>query len=301
MNGFKQPINLKGNQEIRVIGPRRSGKTTFMAALARSPNLGPDSPIQSVDPYDEQAETLIEMARDILEDGRELAGSDYAETTDELPNYTLLITLKPSLQNHPLAKIRGKKLMMQVSCREYAGELMKDLRNRTISHTRLNDYLTDCMSASGLLILIDGTDQKSDKEYAESLKILHKELTYRLRSNRDLTSYRIAIAFSKAEQGPVWLYRHRMQEFIDRKFPHLQDTIQKWCNNWVCQSNYFFCSAYGMKGMGDLKRPNFRARTRYSRDGVIDNPTVWRPIGLVAPLYWLQTGHDDPRLREIQD
>ena len=45
---------------------------------------------------------------------------------------------------------------------------------------------------------------------------------------------------------------------------------------------------------------------RQSRDeagtyGVIANPAVWRPFGLVAPIYWLYTGKDDRRLREIEE
>ncbi|MFM7371194.1 MAG: hypothetical protein ACKO2Z_26075, partial [Sphaerospermopsis kisseleviana] len=76
-NASNLPLDIGGNQDFRVIGPRRSGKTAFMAALARWPNAKSDSPIVSVDPYNDEAGELINIAQDILEDGKELAGTDY--------------------------------------------------------------------------------------------------------------------------------------------------------------------------------------------------------------------------------
>ncbi|MBD2345667.1 hypothetical protein [Anabaena subtropica] len=51
---------------------------------------------------------------------------------------------------------------------------------------------------------------------------------------------------------------------------------------------------------GNSPQPNFKKQFRDDGGtyGVIANPSVWRPFGLVAPIYWLSTGKDDMRLRD---
>jgi hypothetical protein len=300
MNAYNNiPIELSGSGDIRIIGPRKSGKTAFMAALARWPNASASSPIQSIAPYDESAGQLISMAKDILEDGRELAGTDYALNANDSPTYTLLITLNPSLFRHPVAKLKGKAVRLQVSCREYAGELTKDLCSN-ISSSLMENYIDDCALSGGLLLLIDGTS-KSDKEYAEAFWNLQRRLNERLRleSNR-LNSYRIAVVFTKCEQSSIWIHRNDFQKFASLKFPMTQKVLASWSDLWKCDVNYFFCSAFGTKGIPP--QPNFKL-VRKDRDGVngvIDKPAIWRPLGLIAPLYWLHTGHEDSRLRNLE-
>jgi len=299
MNTSNIPLEIQGNSEIRVIGPRHSGKTSFMAALARWPNADPNSPIQAVDPFDNETGRLIGFAKDILEDGRELAPTDYADTADNLPSYTLLITLKPNLFNHPIAGIRGRPIRIQVSCREYTGEIFSELRNIATPNARLNSYLDDCASASGLLLLLDGT-ARTDKEDAQTLETLQRELNERLSLNkRVLRDYRIAVVFSKSEQAVVWVHRKDIRKFANLRFSSTQAVLQKWSKTWGCSINYFFCSAFGTKGTPPA--PNVRVINRDigGTSAVIDRPNVWRPCGLVAPLYWLHTGQEDPRLRDI--
>ena len=69
-----QTIQLRGSGDIRVIGPRASGKTTFMAALVHWQNSDPDnSPIQSITPTDSaDTQRLQGMATDILENSQAL-------------------------------------------------------------------------------------------------------------------------------------------------------------------------------------------------------------------------------------
>jgi len=287
-----------GSQDIRVIGPRRSGKTTFMAALARWPHADPASPIQSVEPYTDEAGELISLARDILEDGKDIAGTDYSGISDDLPIYTLMITFRAALLKNPIDHLRGKPLRIQVSCREYSGELMNDLRSSIpAAMGRYRNYLDDCASASGLLFLIDGT-AASDREYAQAIAVLERELNERMSLNtRTLQDFRVAIAFTKCEQPQVRVYWDRINEFCGLKFPETYRALQRWQQNWRCSMHYFYCSAYGMKGTPP--KPNVRVgrRDQHGTYGVIDKPNVWRPLGLVAPLYWLQTGQIDPRMQ----
>lgn len=286
------PRNLPGNPEIRIIGARSAGKTTYLSALARYPNARQNSPIQSIHPFNESAAKLISMARDILENGLSLAPTR-KEEINNLPTYTFLIELKSNI-------FTRKNLRFQISLREYCGEIIKDLLHDTANHT-LRTYLDDCADASGILLLIDGTSRE-DELYAQAFTHLQIELNERLISrNRRLRNYRIAVAFTKAEQAEVWVYRHHIKEFVNLHFPQMQNTLNAWTKTWECPINHFFCSAFGMKGYPP--QPNIKALTRDSSgvSGIIANPSVWRPFGLVAPIYWLHTGKDNQKLRDIEE
>ncbi len=67
---------LQSSAVLRIIGDRTSGKTTYMASLARWPNADPDSPVQAVTAVDEGGEDLINKAQNILEQGLQLEQTD---------------------------------------------------------------------------------------------------------------------------------------------------------------------------------------------------------------------------------
>lgn len=285
--------NLPGNPEIRIIGARSAGKTTYLSALAKYPNARQDSLIQTIHPFNENAAKLISMASDILENGLSLAPTRIEIDINNVPTYTFLIELKSNI-------FTRKNLRFQISLREYCGEIIKDLLHDTANHT-LRTYLDDCADASGILLLIDGTSRE-DQLYAQAFTRLQIELNERLISrNRRLRDYRIAIAFTKAEQAEVWVYRHNIKDFINLHFPQMQSTLNAWAKIWGCPVNHFFCSAFGMKGYPP--QPNIKTLSRDSSgiSAIIANPSVWRPFGLVAPIYWLHTGKDNQKLRDIEE
>lgn len=293
---MREPVDIQGNGEIRMIGDRKSGKTTFMAALAYWPNGNPEnSPIQSVEPFDTNTAKLIEMAQDILENGQQLPPTP----PNQQPLYSLIIQLKPNFLRNPIAAVTLRNIRLQISCREYAGELLEQLSN---NNPDLKNYLDDCASASGLLVLIDGTSTsvEKDKKYDKALNNLRNELELRFKkqSNRNKNQYRIAFVFSKAETSEVWIYRNNIKQFIGLKFPKTQITLKKWLEDWKCQVAYFSCSAFGTMGKN---KPNYRD---IHSDGkgtiaVIARSEFWEPFGLVEPIYWLHTGKRDIRLRQI--
>ncbi|NJO65873.1 MAG: hypothetical protein HC836_49730 [Richelia sp. RM2_1_2] len=291
----KKSHHIIGSSDIRVIGPRASGKTAFIAALARYPNAKIDSPVISVDPHDDDSRKLIIMAQDILEKGSAFAPTPFAEDMNLLPKYTLAIELKPKFAI-------SKNTKLEITCREYSGEIIKDLRGGS-SGINLSNYLDDCANNTlGLLLLIDATSHQQEAEYAQAFEKLEIELNERLvGANKPLQNYRIAVVFSKTEQGEAWVFRHDLQQFINLRFFKTHKVLQKWAKKWGCSINYFFCSAFGTRGKP--ARPNFKMRSRDEGGtyGVIANPAVWRPFGLVAPIYWLYTGKDDQRLREIEE
>ncbi|MDJ0579203.1 hypothetical protein [Crocosphaera sp.] len=280
---------IQGSNEFRLIGARTSGKTTYLAALVHWPNAPENSPIEAVDPLDDETGRLIRYAQDILETGNQMAGSLLPLDPNEMPpSYSLSIRLQNRFG-------RGDK-RLNITCKDYPGELFEQLRGGNRPEL-LEPYLDDCAIAPGLLLMIDGTNHKEDRNYAQALTILQNELSLRLTAqDRPLNRYRIAIAFSKAEQATVWLYRNDINQFLGKKFPQTQRTITRWSRQWRCPIKYFFCSAFGMKG--NPPKPNFRETQggNGAKVGVINRPKFWRPFGLVSPIYWLHTGKEDRRL-----
>ncbi|MEH1798989.1 MAG: hypothetical protein V7L13_07425 [Nostoc sp.] len=289
------PLDLQGNGDIRIIGDRGAGKTTFMAALAYWPNGNPESsPIQSIDPFAPDTGILIEMAQNILENGQTLPPTRPGQP----PLYSFIVQLKPSFWKNPREAVVGRNLRLQVSCREYAGELVDQLRSN-LDDPILSTYLDDCATATGLLLLVDATSTY-DREFAQALTNLERELNLRLtHSNRNKRQYRIALMFSKAEQPQVWNYQNEIPNFVKLKFPKTQQALQNWRRVWGCQVSTFFSSAFGM--MGNPPQPNVRVIQNDGRgtSAVIARPKFWKPFGLVAPIYWLHTGQSDERLQQI--
>ena len=120
----------------------------------------------------------------------------------------------------------------------------------------------------------------NDIEIAHSLTVLERILNLKIYQN-DKPQYRIAVMFS-----------HFDLQFVDLKFPHTKLALQIWSNNWNCAVAYFAYSAFGM--IGDTSQANCQGRYQG-----IKNPKIWKPFGLIAPIYWLLTGRYDQTLLEL--
>jgi predicted signal transduction protein with EAL and GGDEF domain len=87
LNNLSQSSPDSGNNKsatIRVVGDRASGKTVYMAALARWPNASVNSPVQTIIPINEDGETLAAMAQNILEQGLEMPPSVISDNVMDL-------------------------------------------------------------------------------------------------------------------------------------------------------------------------------------------------------------------------
>lgn len=275
-----------------IIGPRASGKTTYLAALVFWPKAKPNSPIESVTSGTDETNELVDMAGDILQNRLNFAPTD----PDRVPLYGFSIQLKSAFlrRNQPL----------EVYCRDFAGELFEKLYIKDTN--AITSHLNEWSNAPGLLIMLDGSSPTStqDDKYATGFENLKVELESRI-NKQERKSYRLAIVFSKAEQRQVWLYRNNIPKFMNNKFNATYKSLEQWSKEWQCPINYFFCSAFGMK----IKIPDVPNRGNAevtSREGgvtrgILDNPDDWQPFGLVAPIYWLHTGKDHPQLRDTKD
>lgn len=289
---------LKNNKEtqeindesavIRVIGDRGSGKTAYMASMAYWPNANPDSPVQSIVPINDEANELIAQAQNILEQGLQLEPTDLNASVLDVKDYTLSITLKDRF-----AAFRSGMLKLNISCKDYAGEFFSDLIHQ-VGDSRLEDYLEDCLEATGILFLLDGTTYRKDSEYANGLD---KFLMALDRSDMDEKHRRIALVMTKCEQSELWINRHKPEELAKARFPQVHRKLETWSKSTGGEVSYFTTSAFGMLG-NQFPEPNSKklSRDRNGTTSVIKNPRRWRPFGLIAPIYWLCTGQHHKEL-----
>jgi len=279
------------NADIRVIGDRRAGKTVYMASLAYWPNANPDSPVQSVTPIGEAAnQDLLKYAQDILEQGLEIKGTPLNATVDEVKNYCLSILLKEQFQ---WSKLNSQPIQLTINCKDYAGEFFSDLLNKS-SDPLLKDYLNDCLRATGILFLVDGTAYAKDRQYALSLDNFLDAL-----NQANTQQKRIAVTLSKCELAQLWLRRHEPKGLTKSLFPQMTEKLETWTNKGLGFVDYFTVSAFGRLGK-EASEPNttFKKRDKGGTNSVIREPKYWKPFGLVSPIYWLCTNQRHKALDE---
>jgi hypothetical protein len=293
LNWLKQQINPSispgpdQNATLRVIGDRRSGKTTYMASLAYWPNASPDSVVQTVSPIGEGGNELIAKAQNILEQGLELEGTDLENASEDLKDYTISITLKQ--------KISKENIKLNINCKDYPGEFFTDLIHKQ-NDLQLLNYLEDCVQGTGILFLLDGTTHRKDSEYAQGME---KFLMALDRVDLEGSKRRLALVLGKCEQPELWVNRHQPKQLAQMRFPKIKRVLDNWVDIDGGDVDYFTTSAFGMLG-NQYPEPNARKLER-NRDGtcsVLKDPQRWRPFGLVAPVYWLCCGHRHKQLEQ---
>lgn len=292
---FRPPFYI-GGCDIRIIGPRASGKTTFLATLAYYHTAASYNYMTLLDPINDDALRLVDLAEHIIKQGVELEPTN-VQTVWKSPHYMFTMQLQPNLCVHPIAWLKKQDIKFNLSCVDYSGELIESL-GRDIIGDYSKSFIDDCALAYGIAIIIDCTSKNDDKKYAKIFRILHQELNYRFqRSNRNTKKYRIAIIFSKCDQIYNYFQENSIKKFIQLNFPRTYNTFRNWGNGWGCSIAYFSCSAYGV--LDEPPKPNCKNLDYGAAYGILANPDKWKPFGLIAPLYWLRTGRYDYRLKDI--
>ncbi|RUS94645.1 hypothetical protein DSM106972_092820 [Dulcicalothrix desertica PCC 7102] len=279
---------------IRVIGDRASGKTTYMASLARWAYADLSSPVQAVEAFNEDGKVLKSQAQNMLEQGLQLEPTPLTENTNALRDYGLSIILKRqfSLQS-PNLNPASQRLTLNINCKDYSGEFFTDLLYRE-DDPLLEDYVNDCLEAEGILFLLDGIARTKDAEYAKGLD---KFLDAWGQADKSGKRRRIALVLTKCEQPDLWVNRHKPKDLAKARFRQVCTKLETWQQLGKGSVEYFASSAFGMLGTRQLEA-NVQ-KIRRDRDGVASvllDPSVWRPFGLVAPIYWLYKGERHPGL-----
>ena len=281
---------LIGN-DIRIIGSRNSGKTTYLASLLRLPEeLKKQFPGLKITPTSDDAEELIGEAKNILEKGSLLSGTDI-KYGDE-PYFSFQIQI-PTTKNSP-------GITLGLNVKDYAGETFECAA--TPDRELFQEYVEDWLTAKSWMIMLTDWDASNDtKLYAPALNRLLTELSEQANVNETLNQLRVAVVINKCERGELWpcrldaeedLFRVRLKE----TYNVLKDKLPP------SRLRFFACSAFGV--MGDSSGQHDPRPNRYiPNDGssaefsaYLREVDAWKPFGLISPLYWLSTGrvfHDE--------
>lgn len=227
---------LIGN-DIRIIGSRNSGKTTYLASLLRLPEeLKKQFPGLKITPTSDDAEELIGEAKNILEKGSLLSGTDI-KYGDE-PYFSFQIQI-PTTKNSP-------GITLGLNVKDYAGETFECAA--TPDRELFQEYVEDWLTAKSWMIMLTDWDASNDtKLYAPALNRLLTELSEQANVNETLNQLRVAVVINKCERGELWPCRLDAEEDLFRV--RLKETYRVLKDKLPpSRLRFFACSAFGVMG-----------------------------------------------------
>jgi hypothetical protein len=263
---------------IRLIGPRPSGKLTFLAALLcldqalKNTNLMID-----IVPINYESVTLEQLGNDVFLQGLALSPMP-VDSCCNLPIYGVSIKIDGLNKN--------KSINLNFVCKPYPGEIFGFFCDTQRYRDLIDEYLQDLACVNHVILMIDVLSSEQDNYYAEGLVFLEQSLRIR-RTDSSLSSYRIAVVFSKFDLSHSWDDRNNLGQYVRCNYPQVKSVLDRWYNSWNCSIEYFACSAHGRQAMADPS----------GRQAMAD-PSQWKPFGLVSPIYWLLTGKREENLKK---
>ena len=266
---------------IVVIGPRGSGKTTYLTGLAYWQIQNKNSSFK-VQPLNDDAMELQGKAENILIPQSVIEPTRPTRIEVE-PVYSFQIEIKRGWQIEKLNFV----------ARDYSGELFKDLANLMDSNGSLNlskleethiDYWQECFTDKvGCLLMLSDWLIGVDRFYSRSIAAFAKLMD----QYNKVPNFRVAVAMSKCERGELW--PGRIEPEIDLFNLHLPKTKSTLQQSFQQENLGFFAlSTFGVLGRNN-PRPN-RQQDPTTKESMLREPGRWRPYNLIAPLYWLSTG-----------
>ncbi len=265
---------------IRVIGPRGSGKTSYLAALAywpdnrRGGNKAKNFTIQSLN---EETKQLAEKAENIIQEGASLEPTTVRGGIDSLPFYSFRIETKTYF---------GKSEGINLAVRDYPGEIFEELESG-INTPLSTEFIDECLmqDVTGCLILLTEWTRGTDKFYKRVLK----RFTDLIDSHDRAKNLRIALAMSKCERGELWPGRLEPErDLFDIHLPQTKAILQA----RIPPKNlrFYAISTFGVLRHNDPRPNRIDELGTDGRSSCLRQASTWQPYGMISPLYWLSTG-----------
>jgi len=265
---------------IRIIGPRSSGKTTYLAALAYQPEISQQKQKKlRVQAINDDTKKLAEKAENIILEGASLEPSiTQVNTIDDLAVYSFNIEFQK----------RFKKENLTLAVRDYPGEIFEELEHGS-SNPLHQEFIEECLTrdVTGCLILLTEWKPGTDKSYSRVIKRFTELMDIHNRAN-DL---RLAVVMGKCERGELW--PGRLEPEMDLFAVHLPKTRTILRNKIPAKNLHFYAiSTFGVLGHNNPRPNRIEEWGTDGRNSILREPDRWRPYGLISPLYWLSTGKE---------
>jgi len=288
--------------EIRIIGPKGSGKTTYLAALAAYPHKERLSGLDVI-PVGPDAEMLENIAKDQLRRSDRVGLTQAKGDPDREPVYELVIELPA--RKHPI----------RLLAKDYAGEIFEDIP-LAYKWDKVGPYIEDLFGTvrGWMVMLTDWQPERDGSLYRPVFKRLWDEIT--LREEEEIEPpgkrLRIAVVMTKCERGEIWSGRLDPDEDLFQvRLPKTYHFITSRIPSY--RLKFFACSSFGVldgrydprpnryvidqENVAEEENPGEVKLISGSDDAykaefntVLRDPDVWQPYGLIAPIYWLSTG-----------
>lgn len=264
---------------IRVIGPRGSGKTTYLAALAYQPvQSGGKTNNFKVQAINEDTRKLAEKAENIILEGESLEPTGVlVKTIDDVPVYSFNIQIQT---------LFNSKKNINLVVRDYPGEIFDELELGLTSQIQ-TEFIDECLTRDvvGCLILLTEWKKGADKHYSRVLQRFIELMDIQGRIN-DL---RLAVTMSKCERGELW--PGRLEPEIDLFSTRLPKTTAILKEKIPPQNlNFYAVSTFGVLGRNNPRPNRVEELGGSGRNSVLREAHRWQPYNLITPLYWLSTG-----------
>jgi hypothetical protein len=262
---------------ICIIGPRASGKTTYLAGLSYySQYTGPHDKY-TVLPLNDESRELKYQAEDTLLKGLSFDGTgNYVHTVDDLNYYSFKIEVKKGLFQ--------PRSVIILNVRDYPGEVFENILYASAAVSVHEDFINECFMSDvdGCLLFFTEWESSKDDFYSQ----LMSRFLEIMDEHGRLHNYRLAVVMSKCERGEIWPGRIDPETDLFRVY--LKKTLNTLKKGIPKQNLRFFAlSTFGVLGHYD-PRPN-RDDARGSRGlaSTLRAPIHWRPYNLIEPLCWL--------------
>ncbi|ABG52430.1 conserved hypothetical protein [Trichodesmium erythraeum IMS101] len=264
---------------ICIIGPKNSGKTTYLAGLSYYSDYGGSCSKYIVSPLNDESRELKQQAEDTILTGLSFdATGTYVQSVNDLNYYSFKIEVKRGL-------FKPKNIII-LNVRDYPGEIFENILYASQTDSIHEEFINECLmpDVDGCLLLFTEWENSKDDFYSK----LMSRFVEIMDEHGRLYNYRLAVVMSKCERGEIWPGRidpetDLFRVYLKKTFKTLKKDIPK------RNLRFFALSTFGVLGRYD-PRPNRvdavgsggRASTLRKSEG-----KSWKPYNLIEPLCWL--------------
>jgi Double-GTPase 1 len=264
---------------ICVIGPRASGKTTYLAALAYKRRTSKNSQKFNIQPLGDDSREIADKAENIICQGASFEPNKIGgltKTVDDLPLYSFNI----EIQNHWFTKPES----FQLNVRDYPGEIFEKIADRNQSDPICEEFLDECLRKDvvGCLILLTAWDQAADTLYNQ---VINRFIDL-MDSHHRTDDLRLAVAMSKSERGELWSGRLDPETDLFRlHLPRTRDSLRERITSQNLR--FYAISTFGVLRRNDPRPNRIDEQGKFGKASVLRDAPHWQPYNLIEPLYWL--------------
>jgi hypothetical protein len=297
-----QSVPKQSASQIVILGPRATGKTTYLSGLTALAELKSDF-LLNKDHIKVELEAVINNPN-----SKQLAEDAYNKLFSQAP-----------FQRTDKDKIITYRFRGEISYKKYIDEFIvsatdfpgEGLETINVLGSRQRKEIEERVSERNvrlLILLADWERTETGKTSSQALddsqlasKLTELRQIIQSTNNENAKNFRFAIVMSKCERGELWTNRiDPLEDIFKRYLPSSTKVIQRIFNDFkIPQTNleFFAMSTFGVLGVNDF-RPNRNDFIMVSgdRDSVLRDtaPDRWHPYGMLSPIYWLTTGRRLP-------